>query len=141
MAIKQVNPYLIFNGNAAQAIALYELALGAKTENLSRFGDAPGMESQPELKDRVMHSLVRIGPGTIMASDSMPGDPAAVDSNTHVCLDFDDPQDMTTKFDALATGGTITTPIQDTFWGAKFGTLTDAFGIRWMFNCMHQKAE
>lgn len=42
MAIKQLNPYLMFNGTAAQAIALYERALGAKTENLSRFGDAPG---------------------------------------------------------------------------------------------------
>jgi len=26
-------------------------------------------------------------------------------------------------------------PLQDTFWGAKFGMLTDAFGLRWMFNC------
>ena len=48
--------------------------------------------------------------------------------NTHVCLDFDDPQDMTTKFDALAAGGAITTPLQDTLWGPNFGTLTDAFG-------------
>jgi len=25
-------------------------------------------------------------------------------------------------------------PLQDTFWGARFGMLTDAFGISWMFN-------
>ncbi len=25
-------------------------------------------------------------------------------------------------------------PIQDMFWGAKFGQLTGAFGVRWMFN-------
>lgn len=24
---------------------------------------------------------------------------------------------------------------QDMFWGAKFGALTDAYGVRWMFNC------
>lgn len=88
-----------------------------------------------------MHALVRVGPGTIMVSDAMPGQPVASETNTHVCLDFDDPQDMTTKFDALAVGGIVTTPLQDTFWGAKFGTLTDAFGIRWMFNCMLQKHE
>ena len=27
----------------------------------------------------------------------------------------------------------------DTFWGAKFGMLTDAFGVRWMFNCETRK--
>ena len=31
-------------------------------------------------------------------------------------------------------------PMQDTFWGAKFGMLTDAFGIHWMFNCQVKKA-
>ena len=25
-------------------------------------------------------------------------------------------------------------PLQDTFWGAHFGTLIDRFGIGWMFN-------
>ena len=31
--------------------------------------------------------------------------------------------------------------IHDAFWGAKFGMLTDAFGVRWMFNCQGHKAE
>jgi PhnB protein len=26
-------------------------------------------------------------------------------------------------------------PLQDTFWGARFGMLTDKFGIKWMFSC------
>ena len=47
--------------------------------------------------------------------------------------DFD-AADMTRKFEALAGGGKITLALHDTFWGAKFGMLTDAFGIRWMFN-------
>jgi len=37
-------------------------------------------------------------------------------------------------FDALAEGGSLTMPLQDTFWGARFGMLADAFGIRRMFN-------
>jgi PhnB protein len=51
-----------------------------------------------------------------------------------VILDFDDTADMTKKFDALAIGGKVVMPLQDTFWGAKFGMLKDAFGISWMFN-------
>jgi PhnB protein len=26
-------------------------------------------------------------------------------------------------------------PLTDAFWGAKFGSLADKFGIHWMFNC------
>ena len=42
MPIKQLNPYLNFNGTADQAIKLYERALGAKTEHIQRFGDMLG---------------------------------------------------------------------------------------------------
>jgi PhnB protein len=58
----------------------------------------------------------------------------------HVTLDFDDAADMARKFDALAAGGKITLPLQDTFWGAKFGMLTDAHGVSWMFNCETKKS-
>ena len=34
MSIKQLNPYLNFNGTAAKAIQLYESALGAKTKGM-----------------------------------------------------------------------------------------------------------
>ncbi|HUF49173.1 MAG TPA: VOC family protein [Vicinamibacterales bacterium] len=38
-------------------------------------------------------------------------------------------------FAAMAEGGSVTMPLHDTFWGGRFGMLTDAFGIRWMFSC------
>jgi PhnB protein len=37
-------------------------------------------------------------------------------------------------FNAMAEGGTIKMPLQDTFWGARFGMITDKFGFHWMFN-------
>ena len=39
----------------------------------------------------------------------------------------------------LAEGGKITMPLEDTFWGAYFGMLTDKFGMHWMFNTEHKK--
>jgi PhnB protein len=38
-------------------------------------------------------------------------------------------------FNALAVGGLVEMPLQDMFWGAYFGSLTDNYGIRWMVNC------
>ncbi len=140
MAIKQLNPYLNFNGTAEQAIKLYESALGAKADNVMRFGDQAGMPVAPADKNRVMHAVLKLGTGTVMISDTMPNQPVSTEGgNVHVSLDFDDVTEMTTKFGALAKGGSITMPLQDTFWGAKFGMLTDAFGVRWMFNCETRK--
>jgi len=137
MSIKKLNPYLIFDGTAEKAMKLYESALGAKAETVQRFGDAPG--TAPEHKNRIMHALLRLGDGIIMISDEQPGAPVAKGSNVHVALDFEDVPDMTKKFDALAVGGTVAQPLQDTFWGARFGMLTDAYGIQWMFNCELKK--
>jgi PhnB protein len=139
MAVQNVNPYLNFNGSAAKAIKFYEKALGAKAENVMRFADVPNM-STPETKDLVMHAVLDLGGGRVMLSDGRPNMTIPPGGNSHVCLDFDDAADMAAKFDALAAGGTVTMPVQDTFWGAKFGMLTDAFGINWMFNCEARKA-
>ena len=135
MAIKQLNPYLNFNGTAGKAIRLYETALGAKVDNVMRWNEAPGTKVTPETKDLVMHARLRIGDGILMLSDSRPDAPVTVGNNAHVTLDFDDANDMARKFEALSAGGKITMPLQDTFWGAKFGMLTDAHGVSWMFNC------
>jgi PhnB protein len=140
MAIKQLTPYLTFNGTAGKAIALYESALGAKTESISHFGDVPRVDAKPETKDRVLHALLRLGAGTLMISDSRPEDPPALEGNVHVCVDFEDAADMENRFAALAAGGKITMAPQDTFWGARFGMLTDAFGIQWMLNCTTKRA-
>jgi PhnB protein len=140
MAITQLNPYLNFDGTAAKAIALYERALGAKVDNVQRFADVPGDSPKPEHANRVMHALLRIGTGVVMISDTPADMPPTRGNNVHVCLDFDDSADMSKRFDTLATGGQVDMPLQDTFWGARFGMLTDAYGIRWMFNCTLKKS-
>ena len=138
MSIKQLTPYLMFNGDAEKAIGLYEAALGAKTEHVQRFGEIPGSKAAPETKDRIIHALLRIGAGTLMMSDSDGSTQVRAGDNVQVCLDFDDPAEMKRKFDALGAGGKITVAIHDTFWGAKFGMLIDRFGVNWMFNCSNQ---
>ena len=38
-------------------------------------------------------------------------------------------------FNGLSAGGKVETPMQDMFWGARFGSCSDRFGICWMVNC------
>lgn len=141
MAIKQLNPYLSFNGTAEKAMKHYERALDAKVESAQRFGEVPGMNVPPDQKNRVMHAVLRIGSGLLMLSDTMPDQPVreGAGGNASVVLDFDDPNELMRRFDALAAGGKVTMPVNDTFWGAKFGMLTDAYGVQWMLNCTLKK--
>ena len=142
MPIKSLTPYLFFNGSANDAIKLYETALGARAENVMHYGAAPAPDGKPwseEDKHRVIHALLKIGDVPLMLSDSQRGEPVPVDSNVHVSADFDDAKEMARAFEALATGGKVTQPLTDTFWGAKFGMLIDRFGIKWMFNCQHKQ--
>ncbi|HLK44329.1 MAG TPA: VOC family protein [Acidimicrobiales bacterium] len=136
MAITAVTPSLTFDGKAAQAIALYERSLGAKVESIMRFKDAPpGGRPVPEThRDRVMHALLTIGGRRVMVMDAPPGVPVAAASNVQVALELDDPAEVDARFDALAQGGIVTVAPHDAFWGARFGMLVDAFGIRWILN-------
>lgn len=140
MAIRNLNPYLCFEGTAQKAIDLYTQALGAKVEGAMRYGDVPGNDQPAATKDLVMHAKLQIGGGVVMVSDARPGDRVATSGKqVQIALDFDDPKDMARKFDALSQGAKIEMPLQDMFWGAKFGMLTDAFGVSWMFNCDHKQ--
>jgi PhnB protein len=38
-------------------------------------------------------------------------------------------------FHALAEGGTVTMPLQETFWAKRFGAVTDRYGLPWTINC------
>lgn len=134
MHVTHVTPSIFFNGNAKEAIGVYERALGAKIKDLLHYGDVPGSCAEAD-KGHVMHAMLLFGDAILMISDSPSSHPVAEGSNVQVTLTFDDAEDMASRFDALASGGTVGMPVTDTFWGAKLGSLKDAFGVCWMFIC------
>jgi len=70
----------------------------------------------------------------------MPGSPFKQGTNFSICLNPESLAEAEKVFSALAEKGKVTMPLQDTFWGARFGMLTDQFGINWMFNFEKPKA-
>jgi PhnB protein len=70
-----------------------------------------------------------------MLSDSFPGNEVKAGTNVHLSLHFEDTGKTESVFNRLAQDGKVTMPLEETFWAARFGMLTDKFGINWMFNC------
>jgi PhnB protein len=126
-----LNPYLNFDGRTEEAMKFYAEVLGAKVE-IMRFGDSP-MPAAPEHKNRVMHATVKTESITLMASDTMPGQPVQSGSSVHLSLNFTDKGEQQKAWDRLAAGGKVTMPLGDQFFG-RFGMLTDKFGTQWMLH-------
>jgi PhnB protein len=130
--MKGTQPYLNFDGQARDAMTFYQHALGGKLD-LMTFGDAhiPGVEGH---ENRVMHARLETGPLVLMASDTMPGHPFTKGNNFHINIDCSSNDEQDKLFAALSEGGKVTMPLADQFWGARFGMLTDRYGVSWMFN-------
>jgi PhnB protein len=132
-----IAPYIMFNGNCEEALNFYVKALNGEIKGLMRFEGSPA-ESMVADKQKVLHAMFQADQVFFMASD---GTEAGANNGgmVHLSLDFDNAEQEQKVFDALAEGGKITSPLQDTFWGATFGMLTDRFGVNWMFNYDKQK--
>lgn len=133
MPVTQLNPYIHFNGNAADAIRHYEEVLGAKVERSMTYGEMPGNPPQPGSESRIMHCELKLGQCTLMVSDAPAEHEGVIGSHMEVSLIYDDEAEMRQAFEGLAGDGRIVFPLHDAFWGGRFGMLVDRFGIQWMF--------
>ena len=129
-----VNPYLMFNGNCAEALKFYEQALGAKIEFSMPFEGSPACDTVPaEWAQKILHATISIGDTKVMASDAPPGHYQAP-QGISVSLSLQDAAKGEEVFNALSENGQVQMPYQPTFWAAGFGMCVDRFGIPWMVN-------
>ncbi|HJU94133.1 MAG TPA: VOC family protein [Pyrinomonadaceae bacterium] len=131
----ELSPYLIFNGDCAEALKFYEQTLGARIEFSTTFAGSPAAEhAPPEWGDKILHATMKIDGQTVMGSDAPPGH-YAKPQGISVSIALSDRDKGERIFNALAEGGTITMPFEKTFWAEGFGMCVDRFGIPWMVNC------
>jgi PhnB protein len=137
--MSQLEPYLFFNGNCAEAMRFYEKALGGKLEMMMKASEAPPEAAQPcpegkEMGDGVLHACVVVEGRRLMASDWMAPDPYPGINGVSISLVYPTVEEAERKFDALAAGGKVIMPLGKTFWIESFGMLTDRYGANWMIN-------
>lgn len=131
----QLSPYLSYNGNCAEAMTFYARLFGAKLEALLTYGDLKDeMPCPPGGEKLVMHAYL-VHPGfTLMAGDTPPGMKHEGITGAMMAITFDEPAEAKRVFAALAEGGTVTMPLEETFWAKTFGMVTDRFGTPWGVN-------
>jgi PhnB protein len=129
----QLQPYVFFYGRCEEALEFYKDALGG-TYELMRVKDTPMADEMPAGSgDRVMHASFKAPGIAFMASDGRDTKPVDPDAgNVSLALNATDAAEGERIFKALSEGGKVTMPLEDAFWGGRFGTIQDRFGNEWM---------
>jgi PhnB protein len=120
-----LSPHLVVD-DAAAAIDFYVKAFGA--EELGRV---------PRPDGKLVHAALRINGFTVLLNDDFPevrggksmtptslgGTPVTI----HLTV-----TDVDAKFQrALDAGANVVVPLEDQFWGQRYGIVTDPFGHQW----------
>jgi PhnB protein len=130
----QLSPYLFFPGNCREAMTFYQQSLGGDL-HLQTIGDSTvGEQSPVEVRQNILHSRLNKGEFVLLASDMMDAREIRRGNATVLCLNCSSEDEINTAFANLSAGGTVTSALRKEFWGGTFGTLTDKFGVDWMFS-------
>jgi PhnB protein len=129
-------PFLLFDGNCAEAMTFYQRCLGGELR-LTRLGDSP-MRDQlpPEKHDRLINAHLKSGDLEISATDWM-ASPAfePVQGNTSAIFVMgDDLEETRTAFARLAEGADTERyqELHDLPIGT-YGQFRDRYGVQWIF--------
>lgn len=131
----RVDPYLFFDGNCEEAFTFYADTLRGTITFMQRHRGTPAESQVPEeWQDKVMHVRLELGDRAILGSDAPPPHFHRPEGFS-VSLTLADPAEAERVYNALAEGGHVGMPLQETFWAARFAMLVDRFGTPWMINC------
>ena len=125
----QIDPYLNFDGDCAEAMRFYQQVLGGELFVM------PAEESPEDMgeewKGRALHAALTIDGQLIMASDTPPGQ-YQKPQGTFVSLAFDGLDEARRIYDVLSEGGEVFMAFDKTFWAEGFGMFADRYGTPWM---------
>jgi PhnB protein len=109
--------------NASEAIEFYKRAFGAQERGRM---EGPG--------GTIAHAELQIGDSVVMLADPMPqastAPPKEVGGTTVNLFMYVEDVDAVVK-QAVDAGATLTMPVDDMFWGDRFGSVTDPYGHSW----------
>ncbi|MBP1963872.1 VOC family protein [Paenibacillus aceris] len=128
----RLDPYLVMEGNAKEAIQFYEKALGAQLVFTQTFGEMPANPDFPlpvESKELIGHAMLMVGETRLMLSDAFPGQPVQKGANVTICISIKDVEKSKQIYHALEDGGRVIMPLTETHFSPAYGQVVDKFGV------------
>ena len=123
-----------FDGDCRQAIEFYAKVFETEPQGTMTYGQAPhtaGYTVPEAAKERIMYSAMQIHGVTVMLMDYPPGMPLVKGDNISPTITSKDMEEIRRLFAALKTGGEVDMELQETFYSALTGAVTDQFGVGW----------
>ena len=118
-----VTPHLTIPSRGGQAaVEFYQRAFGAEVLDVKPAEDG----------ERLMHAHLRINGGSVMLHDEFPeyhGEADITPKGVTLHLQVDDADEWWGR--AMVAGAEPLFPLEDQFWGARYGQLRDPFGHVW----------
>lgn len=132
MMSMELNAFIMLNGTAKEAIEFYEKALGAKVLFKQTIGEGPQNPDFPvpeHEKDRIAHSVVKVGETDIFISDTIPGQTHQIGNQVNICITTADTEQSKRIYEALRENGQINIPLMEIHFSPAYGMVTDQFGV------------
>ena len=128
-----INAYLNFNGQCREAMHFYRECLGGELV-MQKISESPMAARMPsEMGAKILHSSLTKDNLVLMASDMM-GNNIVKGNSVSLCVNCSSDEEINSFFKNLSKDGNVHEPLHQSFWGATFGSLTDKFGVTWIFN-------
>lgn len=129
-----INSYLTFNGNCREAMQFYQKCLGGDL-SFQTIGESPLCDKMlAKMKKCIVHSTLSSDNIVLMGSDMVNENELVRGNAVSLLLNCSSKKEVKNYYKKFSQGGEQTHPIQDTFWGAVFGGLTDKYGNHWLFS-------
>jgi PhnB protein len=107
----QLNAYLSFNGQCAEAFKHYERCLHGKIEGMVTYGESPmAQQTPPEMHSRILHARMTVGYALLMGADAPPQF-FSQPQGFSVTISVDNTEEAERIFRELAEGGSVRMPL------------------------------
>jgi PhnB protein len=132
-----VRPYLLFDGNAREAIEFYESVFNTNVESLITFGEMPQNPEYPlpdEVKQRVWLSQMRLAGDLVQISDIGPFPGFVVGNNVDVFYIEPSVDEISRIYGRLIEGGSAQVELDLSSDTKAYANVKDKFGIAWQLS-------
>lgn len=133
----ELNTYLYFGGQCAEAMEFYKSIFGVELTLQTRGSVDPN--APDDMKDLLIHAELSGGEVHLLAADNLDAGSNKPQYRISLTLNGSDEPKLRKFYDSLAAGGSADHPLKKEFWGDTFGNLTDKYGISWMVNILAVK--